>query len=84
MAAQYALTSFKAPVSNSGVTRTTPTTTVPLRTTGLLANGAKLSDPDAAALVRAGRVQVAWHSTSSSTSGARTDLGVRLAAIQVR
>jgi hypothetical protein len=74
MAAQYALTPFKAPVSNSGVTRTTPTATVPLRTTALLANGAKLSDADAAALVRAGRVQVAWHSTSSSASGARTDL----------
>ena len=74
MAAQYALTPFKSPVSNSGVTRTTPTATVPLRTTALLANGAKLSDADAAALVRAGRVQVAWHSTSSSASGARTDL----------
>ena len=74
MTAQYAMTAFRPPVKSSGVTRTTASATVPLRTTALLANGAKLSDADAAALVSAGRVQVAWHSMSTSDSGSRNDL----------
>ena len=60
MAAQYALTPFLSPFSGSQLAVTSPTGTTPLKTSALLADNTRLSDPAAAALVSSGRLQVRW------------------------
>jgi hypothetical protein len=69
MAAQYGLTPFISPFSTgnpqTAVTSTTGTT--PLKTTALLADGTRLSDAAAAALVSSGRVQVRWRIVGTAT-----------------
>jgi hypothetical protein len=67
MSAQYGFTAFGSPVNESKVNNTSPTTTTPLKTTALLADGSKLSDAAAAALVQAGRVQVRWQEVGTTT-----------------
>jgi hypothetical protein len=49
---------FVSPVSSSTTTSSTGTT--PVKIAALLANGSKISDAEAAALVQAGRVQIRW------------------------
>jgi hypothetical protein len=58
MAAQYGFGAFISPVSST--TTTSGTGTTPVKIAALLANGSKLSDAEAAALVQAGRVQIRW------------------------
>jgi hypothetical protein len=67
MAAQYGFTVFGQPINESKVNNVSPTYTTPMKTTALLANGAKLSDAEAAALVQAGRVQVRWQEVGTTT-----------------
>jgi hypothetical protein len=67
MAAQYGTTTFGSPVTEKKVNNISPTETTPLKTTALLADGTKLSDAEAIALVQAGQVQVRWQEVGTTT-----------------
>ncbi len=67
-AAQYGTSAFVSPTASAPTTTATGTTSVKIA--ALLANGSKVSDSEAAALVSARRVQIRWRQvlpTSSST-----------------
>ena len=65
-AAQYGTSAFVSPTSSNPTTTANGTTSVKIA--ALLANGAKVSDAEAAALVSAGRVQIRWRQTAPTSS----------------
>jgi len=74
MAAQYWLTPFGRPVNDLGFVSAGQSATTTVKTTALLANGAKLADSTAAALVRAGRVQITSVRVDGGPVRSRNDL----------
>jgi hypothetical protein len=76
MASQYGLTAFGSPVNESKTNNLSPTNTLPMKTTALLADGTKLSDAAAAALVQSGQVQVRWREVGTTTWFTKTGLVV--------
>ena len=67
MASQYGLTAFGSPANESKTNNLSPTNTLPMKTSALLADGTKLSDAAAAALVQSGQVQVRWREVGTTT-----------------
>ena len=80
MAAQYALTPFEDPVDNSGTLVRNANANTPIATAALLADGTRLSDSGAAALVQAQRVQVRWRELGTELWSGRNDLATYDAA----
>ena len=77
---KYSFSTFVSPVNTDkkgvATASTNLTGTVPVKTSALLANGTRMDDATAAALVAAGRLQIRWR-LSTLTSGnwtSRTDL----------
>ncbi|NYD40785.1 hypothetical protein [Nocardioides panaciterrulae] len=75
MAGQYDVAPFDDPIAGDGPTTRKLDATLPVRTTLRLADGSRLSDAAAAALVRAGRVQVRWREVGG-TGAWRADTDV--------
>jgi hypothetical protein len=66
MAAQYGWSAFSSPLSAGNTLSRNAPANVPLQISALLADGSKLSDSAAQALVNAGRVQIRWRESSST------------------
>ena len=65
-AAQYGTSAFVSPTSTPRRRPATGTTSVKIA--ALLANGSKVSDSEAAALISAGRIQIRWRETAPTAS----------------
>jgi hypothetical protein len=66
MAAQYGFGSFADPISNTGTTTRNSSANLPLVVSGLMADGSKIPDATAKALVSSSRVQIRWREAGSS------------------
>jgi hypothetical protein len=66
MATTYKFGPFSPPISNTGTTVRNANANTPLAVYALLADGSRLSDSAAQALVTAHRVQIRWRDASSS------------------
>jgi hypothetical protein len=67
MLAQYGVTSFGSPATESKVNNLSTTNTLPLKLTVLGADGKAISDAEAAALLQSGQAQVRWREVGKTT-----------------
>ena len=66
MAAQYGFGTFAAPINDGGTTQRNGNANTPMAVSALLADGSKVDDPTAMALVAAHRVQIRWREVGST------------------
>jgi hypothetical protein len=66
MAAQYGFSPFGSPISNNGTTTRNANANTPMKISALLADGSRIPDATARALVQANRVQIRWREAGST------------------
>ena len=66
MAAQYGFGTFAPPINNGGTTQRNGNANTPMALSALLADGSKVGDPAAMALVAVHRVQIRWREVGST------------------
>jgi hypothetical protein len=66
MAAQYGFGPFGSPISNTGTTTRNANANTPMKISALMADGSRIPDATAQALVRAHRVQIRWRESGST------------------